>query len=219
MRGVVSGLAAPLRSIDQRTDMPAVLRVARSHDLHPKRSDRRAPAGPDQYSGRVSTRGLGCAASLVAGVLLVIVTAGWLLTTFGRSVTGFFRDDVSLSVAYAPSVAVGDVVRLDITMDNGEPHEVDGMLYVDLDGGLYRGFEPAASTPAWFYAFDDEVRGRHRLAYELALRPGPNRYLLELRAHTVGQWQGRIHYYRATSRHPLGPPPVVSIRVDGVATP
>jgi hypothetical protein len=102
-------------------------------------------------------------------------------------------------------------------LHNNETHQIDGLLYVDLDKGLYDAFEPVLSQPPWVYAFDDDVRRAHKLAYEFDLPPGRTPYLLQLRALRSGRWEGVAIYYRTTSRRQAGPPVAVTITVSDAA--
>jgi hypothetical protein len=163
--------------------------------------------------------GFGCGLSLLAIVILVFFAKPLAMSIFDALVLERFRDDITLSVEPPDEVRVGEVLMLTIMMHNAEDHPVDGMLYVDLRGGLYGAFQPVLSVPAWVYSFDDAVGHRHRLSYELDLPSGPTAYQLHLRARQAGQCQGEVSYFRTTARRPAGPSVPLSINVLEAALP
>lgn len=164
-----------------------------------------------RWLGRFFGFGIGLALLTVGALLLLAKPlALWALDAV---VLERLRDDISLSVEAPNEVHVGDVCTLTIMIHNKEEHPIRRMLYVDLREGLYDGFEPVLSQPAWVDCFDDEVRRHHKLAYEVDIPPGSTAYLLQLRAAKTGRWEGDIHYYRTTSRRPVGPPVPISIHI------
>lgn len=159
------------------------------------------------------TRRSGCLL-LALGFFGVLVAAGWLLYGgFGGLISDFGRGRFAITVEPVPEARVAETVSLHLVMENFEDREIDGMLYVDLDRGLYEGLRPIRSQPAWVYVFDDDVQRRHKLSFALELTPGRNSYRIELEAKSPGRWQGELEYYRTTRRHPVGPPVVVAVSV------
>jgi hypothetical protein len=148
---------------------------------------------------------------------LILLSKPIALGLFDAFVFERMRADISLSVEPVDDVQVGEVFTLTLVLHNNETHQIDGLLYVDLDKGLYDAFEPVLSQPPWVYAFDDDVRRAHKLAYEFDLPPGPTPYLLQLRALRSGRWEGVAIYYRTTSRRQAGPPVAVTITVSDAA--
>lgn len=147
---------------------------------------------------------------LVGGLLL----GTWLLwSSLGDLDVALGRGRFSISVEQPPQARVGDTLSLNLVMENFEDRVIDGMLYVDLSGGLYDGLTPIQSQPPWLYAFDDDVQRRHKLSFELELVPGPNRYRLDFEAKASGAWDGELSYYRTTTRRPVGPPVSILVRV------
>ena len=163
--------------------------------------------------------GFGCGAALLSLVAVVLLAKPLLLTLLDAVVLDRMRNHFSLSVETVNQVQLGETFSVTLLFHNEEDEAFSRMLYLDLDLGLYKGFEPASSEPAWLYNFNDDTQHRHKLAYELNLGLGDTPYELQLRATKAGLWEGSIHYYRTTSRRPAGPPIPLSIHVIPAASP